>query len=133
MPNIVIDVSAMIEFLTGTEPDDQLRRRVLLGRPAAPELFDIEAASVLRKLARTGRISGANATSVLLDIGLAPVARAPHLPLVGRVWELRHCLSAYEATYVALAEHLEVPLVTCDAKLAGSNGHNAKIELYPVS
>jgi predicted nucleic acid-binding protein len=40
-------------------------------------------------------------------------------------------MSAYDAAYVALAERLGVPLVTCDAKLAGAHGHQAKIELYP--
>lgn len=44
----------------------------------------------------------------------------------------RHAITAYDALYVALAERLDIPLVTCDAKLARSNGHNAKIELYPA-
>ena len=132
-PDAVVDISAMIEMLAGAQPDVALRKRVLRGQLAAPELFDIEAASVLRKLARTGAMSEANAASVLTDIANAPVARAPHLPLIDRVWQLRHCVSAYDATYIALAERLEVPLLTCDAKLAGSHGHAARIELYPTS
>jgi predicted nucleic acid-binding protein len=47
-----------------------------------------------------------------------------------RIWELRHTLSAYDASYVALAELLPAPLVTCDARLARSSGHSAEIELF---
>jgi predicted nucleic acid-binding protein len=133
MPDIVIDASAMIEVVAGSQPDARLRRRVLLGQLAAPELFDIEATSVLRKRARAGEISELEATALLADIRRTPVARSPHLPFVERVWELRHSVTPYDAAYIALAECLGVPLITCDAKLAGSHGHGAEIELYPVS
>lgn len=73
------------------------------------------------------------AAAALTDLAQAPIARAPHRPLIDRIWELRHSVRAYDATYIALAEHLEVPLVTCDAKLAGGDGHAAKVEVYPVS
>jgi predicted nucleic acid-binding protein len=133
MPDAVIDVSAMIEVLTSAQPDVGLRKRVLLNQLAAPELFDVEAAHVLRRLARAGVLSEPDAAAVLTDIGDAPIARAPHLPLMERVWQLRHSVTAYDATYIALAEHLDVPLVTCDAKLAASHGHDAKVELYPTT
>lgn len=42
--------------------------------------------------------------------------------LHARVWSLRHNVSPYDAWYVALAESLEVPLATCDARLARANG-----------
>jgi len=56
--------------------------------------------------------------------------RYPHEPLNDRVWELREDLTAYDATFVALAEALDVPLVTCDARLAAAPGHHAHIELH---
>ena len=46
-----------------------------------------------------------------------------------RLWELRESITAYDATYVALAEALDSPLITCDSKLARSHGHGATIEL----
>jgi predicted nucleic acid-binding protein len=55
------------------------------------------------------------------------LTRYPHDVLLGRVWELRGNLTAYDAVYVALAEALDAPLVTCDAKLAAAPGHRARI------
>jgi predicted nucleic acid-binding protein len=48
---------------------------------------------------------------------------------LARIWTLRHTLTAYDAAYVALAETLNVPLVTCDTRLAASVGHRATIAL----
>ena len=49
-----------------------------------------------------------------------------------RVWSLRGLMSAYDASYVALAEALASPLLTCDGRLAPSPGHSAQIELIAV-
>jgi predicted nucleic acid-binding protein len=54
----------------------------------------------------------------------------PHRALLSRVWELRENVSAYDACYVALAEGLSVPLLTLDARLARSSGHDAEIITY---
>ena len=58
-----------------------------------------------------------------------PIRRYPHDVLLPRVWDLRHNLTAYDATYVALAEALDAPLVTRDRRLACAAGHGAEIEL----
>ena len=60
------------------------------------------------------------------------LVRYPHVQLLQRIWELRHALSPYDAAYVALAEALEAPLLTADARLARSTGHRARIELVPA-
>ena len=39
-------------------------------------------------------------------------------------------MTAYDAAYLALAETLAAPLVTCDAKLRSARRHSAKIEVY---
>jgi len=57
----------------------------------------------------------------------------PHRPLLSRIWELRDSVSAYDACYVALAERLGVPLLTCDARLGRSHGHHAEVVVYPRS
>ena len=64
---------------------------------------------------------------------LRAAPRTAHRPLLPRVWELRDAITVYDAAYVALAEQFDVPLLTCDAKLGGSNGHRAEIVVYPRS
>ena len=46
----------------------------------------------------------------------------PLPPLLERMWELRHNVTAYDAAYIALAERLDAVLITCDARLATANG-----------
>jgi predicted nucleic acid-binding protein len=58
------------------------------------------------------------------------VTAYPHQPLSARVWELRHNLTAHDATFVALAQALDVPLVTCDTRLSGAPSSHAEIELF---
>ena len=57
------------------------------------------------------------------------VARIEHKDMLERIWSLRDSVTAYDAAYVALAEILDCPLITCDARLARSHGHKARIEL----
>lgn len=65
-----------------------------------------------------------------LDLLVAfPMERYSHEPLVHRIWQLRGNLTAYDAAYVALAEALRAPLLTCDSKLAAAPGTKARIEL----
>jgi len=55
--------------------------------------------------------------------------RHAHVDLLARAWKLRQDITAYDAMYVALAEALEAPMVTCDAPLATAPGHRARIEV----
>jgi predicted nucleic acid-binding protein len=41
--------------------------------------------------------------------------------LLDRIWDLRDSVSAYDATYIALAEALDCPLLTADARLSRAN------------
>jgi len=56
-----------------------------------------------------------------------PLRRVPHLPLLARAWELRDNLSAYDASYVALAEALRTVLVTADGRIKRASGVNCQI------
>ncbi len=69
------------------------------------------------------------ARQALADLADLAVTRYPHPPFVPRIWELRHHVTAYDVAYVALAEVLDAPLLTGDARLAGAPGHAAAIEL----
>jgi predicted nucleic acid-binding protein len=82
-----------------------------------PHLASIETASVIRGWARGGRVDTSEAVDAIDRLSELAAERYDHEPFLSRVWELRHNLTAYDALYVALAEALDAPLVTCDARL----------------
>jgi predicted nucleic acid-binding protein len=130
---IVIDASALVELLVGGTPRAaRLAARIDDSAESlhAPHLIDLEVTSVLRTLESRRLISPAIAARALADLLVLDIARYPHESLVPRVWQLRGNLTAYDAAYVALAENLESPLVTCDGQLAAAPGNRARIELF---
>ena len=129
--NLVVDASAILEILLQTPKARTLSRRVLksgLGLHA-PHLLDLEVLQVLRRLEREGRLAPDRAqvsADLLADF---PLQRQPVTALIARIWALRQNMTAYDAAYVALAEALDAPLVTCDARLGRAPGHAARIEV----
>ena len=128
---IVVDASALIDYLALARMNRALDERLTASRDFhAPHLIDVEVAQTLQRLTRRSEIGADRAADVRLDLSALPLRRYPHLPLLERAWELRHNMSAYDAMYVALAELLDAPLVTCDAPLARAQGVRAQIEVY---
>lgn len=127
----VVDASAMIEMLLRTPLGDRCAERLLgSGDPlCAPHLLDVEVAQVLRRYARTNILMEDRAQEALRDLADVPLTRYSHEPFLQRMWEMRHSLSAYDAAYAALAEALDASLVTCDARMGRSNGHQATVEV----
>lgn len=121
----------MIEVLLRTPAAIRVERRIF--KPGetchAPHLLDVEVAQVLRRYAASSSISAERAGEALRDLGDLPLVRYPHDFLLSRVWELRNNLTAYDAVYVALAEVLDAPLLTCDARLGSAPGHRASIHI----
>jgi len=129
---IVVDASAVVELLAPEVRDQGLEHRLLVEADLhAPHLLDVEVASALRSMASRGEIGDDRAADALLDADDMQVERYPHSGLLLRAWELRHSLTIYDAVYVALAEALEAPLVTCDAGLARAAAIHVRVELYP--
>ena len=128
---IVVDASALIEVLLGTSVASRLTERFFADGETlhAPHLLDVEVAQVLRRYALGGLFGAERGVEALDDLADFPLVRYPHQPLLPRIWELRHNVTAYDAAYLALAEALGAPLVTRDAKLASAAGHEARIEL----
>lgn len=128
---IVIDASAAIELMLRTELGEKVEARALAPqeRLYAPHLLDLEVAQVLRRLTQLKEITAARAQEALDDYAGLLVERAAHRDLLPRVWQLRDSMTAYDGAYIALAEALDAPLLTCDGKLARSHGHRAMIEL----
>ena len=122
----------MLEVLLRTGTGARIEDR-LLGRGQsihAPHLIDVEVAQVLRRYAATGNVSAARGLEALTDLADFPLSRYSHEIFLPRIWELRENVTAYDATYLALAEVLMAPLVTCDARLAASPRHTANVEVY---
>lgn len=121
---IVLDTSAMIEFLL-VRDDVGLRVREAVSDTAvaAPYAIDLECASVLRGLTLGGKVAE-DAIELLDRLNLR---RFDHAPLMRRVWQLRHNMWPYDAVFAALAEYLDVPLVTLDKKFAGVPGIRCEI------
>ncbi len=128
---IVVDASSLLELLLQSSLADKLADRLLRPRESlhAPHLVDVEMLQVLRRLSLSSLLSDGRARQVLADLESLAIERHSHVDLLSRIWQLRASVTAYDAAYVALAEALDAPLITCDAKLAHAHGHGAIIEL----
>lgn len=116
---IVLDASAAV---LGLLNNGDARPLLATQAVAVPHLVDSEVASALRAQALRGRVSAEDAQAALRRWAQLGLRRFAAVGLLARIWELRDNLTAYDATYVALAEALECELVTADARLAGAPG-----------
>jgi predicted nucleic acid-binding protein len=128
---IVVDASALLEFLLQTPLGTRVEMRLLRDGDEfhSPHLVDVEVTQGLRRLVRSGEVSPDRATEAIADLIDLDLHRHAHLDLLTRAWKLRENVTAYDAVYVALAEALDAVVVTCDAPLAAAPGHRATIEV----
>ena len=128
----VIDCSAMIELLAAnTQAGDAVARRVTAAETLyAPYVLDGEVISALLGLMRGQKISEREADAALSNYRAFPVERQDVLPLWPRLKILHANLSAYDAQYVALAEALNVSLITADARIKRSRAARCKVEVF---
>jgi len=128
---IVIDASVLVSALID---DGDAGKRTHLRLDAedticAPELIDLEVANAWRRDLLAGRLDEERSRQALADLALLRLVRVPHQPLMDRIWELRHNLTAYDAAYVALAESLDVTLLTADGRSIRAPSLRCEIEL----
>lgn len=127
---IVVDASAVVDALTVVEGFEDLHAGLAREELHAPTLLDFEVVSALRGLTLHGRLSETRAHDALTDFEDLAVQRWPSSDaLRRRAFDLRRCLSAYDAAYVALAEALECPLLTRDGRIARAGGHDAEVRV----
>lgn len=122
-PTLVIDASVLVNALTLPGDDGRQVRGLLKGnRLAAPEQLLVETFHAIRGRVLGGKLSVADAEFAVQQLGHTIVELVPTRLLLTRMWKLRDNVSGYDAAYVAAAEHLRVPLVTSDKRLATAAG-----------
>jgi predicted nucleic acid-binding protein len=127
---LVVDASVLAPALADDGPDGDVARASLRGQSLlAPELIDLETVSVIRRRLQGGQLDDRRAGLALTDLVELPLRRVAHRPLLPRCWELRENVTVSDAAYVALAEMLDVPLLTADARLASAPGARCRFEL----
>lgn len=121
---IVVDASAAVLALLN---DGDARAQLANEALAVPHLADSEIVQALRSQVRRGDVSAGDAQRALNVWGQLGIQRVGSVGMLHRMWELRDNLTAYDATYVALAEALDCPLLSADQRLAGAPGPNCVI------
>jgi predicted nucleic acid-binding protein len=126
---VVVDASCIVRILTSSDDVATDVKSFLRGKALyAPTLVDYEVTSLLRGLSRKHSEIEQAAGVYLRHLAGMPIRREPAQPLIARVWSLRHNYTAYDASYVALAEALDATLVTCDEKFARAGAARCPIE-----
>ncbi|MGN6258548.1 MAG: type II toxin-antitoxin system VapC family toxin [Solirubrobacterales bacterium] len=115
----VVDASVIFEYLAFGEREEVAAERLLGEQRAfwAPELIDAEVGSALRRAVRQKNIEADKAAEALGELRTLPIHRVSHERLAQFAWLLRDNVSFYDGLYVALAQLLEKPLLTFDARL----------------
>jgi predicted nucleic acid-binding protein len=125
---IVADASVIYESLTGSASaqtvlaDEQIQ---------VPTVTDVEIISAFRKRVRLGHITPDDGWRALETYRWMAVTRHSTFAFFDRMWELRDNLTAYDAAYVALAEAIECPLVTADARISRACGLRCSVTVVP--
>jgi len=127
---VVVDASTLLDALTSDEQVGDRARETLLGhRLAAPEHLRIEAFHAIRGRSLGQKITESAAVEAVHDLAIAELETVPTALLLERMWELRANVTGYDAAYVAAAEHLGVPLVTSDKRLAAAPGLRCEVRI----
>lgn len=119
---IVVDASVLVDLLLRLNDAPALTDTLL--DPArvlnAPQLIDIEVAQTLRRYVINGELPSARGRAALDDLADLPLERYAHTLLLPRIWDYRGNLTAYDATYLALADALDCPVWTRDTRFANA-------------
>lgn len=129
----VVDASILVAALLDYGDGGAWSETVIAkGDLAAPELVMAEATNVLRRLERAKLITGMEANAAHNDLSRLAVELYPFAPFAACIWALRTQTTSYDAWYVALAEYLDCPLATLDAKLSRCVGPRCAFLMPPT-
>lgn len=124
MSSIVLDASAVVDVLArpryfGSKVIDAMEAHEIWW---VPEGFDLEVLHALRRLSLRRTIDSSELIERSRALAGMALGRVPTSPLLDRITSLSATVSTYDAAYVAVAELLQVPLLTTDARLARASG-----------
>lgn len=126
---VVLDGSAAVELLLATAPGAAVTQRLRGETVHTPAHLDVEVIGAIRRAVVRELITDHEGLVAVADFQSLPLRRWPTKPFVERAYQLRSTHSVADGIYVAVAEGLGAPLITCDGRLARSHGHRAEIEL----
>jgi predicted nucleic acid-binding protein len=127
---LVVDASCLVATLIGGPETEPIRERLAEDADhAAPHIIDVEVFGAVRRERLRGSLDATAATQAVQEMERWPGERFGHRLLLRRAWELRDTVRGPDAVYVALAEALDVPLLTLDRRLAAAPGPACRIEI----
>ena len=128
----VLDASAVVELVLGTRSGMEILKRISDPQLSlhSPELVDIEVLHALRRYELTDIVPPDRIAHAIDNLSDLDLRRHPHGPLLPRIWSWRYNLTSYDAAYVSLAEVLDAPLLTTDARLAGAPRLPVAVEVF---
>ncbi len=132
---IVADASVVVELLLNRDAPAGVEMGMRIERDeavCAPHLLDAEVGQALRRLAHQGQMTAPRASASLNNLVRLPIQRYAHGWLLPRAFELRDNVTVYDGLYLALAEALDVPLLSCDSALVNVPGCTASVEILPT-
>lgn len=126
---LIVDASVLAVALTDDGPDgDEIRLRLAGCHLLAPSTVDLEIMAVWRRGTTSGAVSQRRVDLAMADLARIPLTRVPPIDVLPSCWDRLGTVTAADAPYLALAETLDVPLLTADPLLAAS-GSLARVEL----
>jgi predicted nucleic acid-binding protein len=127
---IVIDATILLSLILNDYRAPAVRARLQAPGETvhAPHLLDVDALEAFGRLVRGGRVRASRGATALRTLGELPLVRHDHWELLGRIWQLQPVMGARDATYVALAEGLDAPLLTLDRYLAAAAPGTCAVE-----
>ena len=126
---IVVDASAMVDALVGEPANAELLTLLASDDLHAPSLLDFEVGSALRGHSLAGKLPRRRLLEAIADFGALQIVRHQMTDLLAHILELRRNFTVYDASYVVLAQALDVPLVTADSKLAEARRRGVEVRL----
>ncbi len=134
MTPVVIDASAGVELIADTTRGRALRSLLPVDAvPWVPETFYIEVGSVLRRWDLNAILTPEQISEALRQLAAWPLHVVQVRSLFADAWRHRKNLTFADATYVALAEHLDAEVLTGDHKLANAPALAVRMLRLPLS